>query len=185
MSRSSRHVFVGIAALVVGIAMLFFNLRLFTASFGKLWPALLLFAGMILFVYYFSTKRKKERPFALFLAVFLVLAAVPFFVMTFTPAGAVRYLWPAFLLAFGLALLSLYYYGKQEKRILGAAVLTISVSIIAWLFYITRTQLGLVFGVVLFVTGLLFLARGLITGAEPAGVQQPGESRPAEGRGEN
>ena len=184
MNKKSRHLFIGIAALVVGIAMLFFNLRMFTASFGKLWPALLLFIGMILLVYYFSTKRKTERPFTLFLAVFLVLVSVPFFVMTFTPAGAMRYIWPAFLLAFGLALLSLFYYGKQKKRVLAAAVFMIIVSVVAWLFYITRTQLGLVFGVVLFVTGLLFLARGLITGAETDGGLQPGEGRPGEGRGE-
>lgn len=177
MSRSTRQLLIGIGTLVIGIAMLFFNLSMFTASFGKLWPALLLFLGMILFIYYFSTKRKKERPFILFLAVFLVLISVVFFVMTFTTAKAMPYIWPAFLLSFGLALLSLYYYGRKKKGALVVAVLVIIVAMGVWLFSITRTQLGLVFGVVLFVTGLLFLARGLMRGDERSTLQHPEESR--------
>lgn len=176
MSRSTRQLLIGIGALVIGIAMLFFNLSMFTASFSKLWPALPLFVGMILFIYYFSTKRKKERPFVLFLAVFLVLVSVVFFVMTFTTAEAMRYIWPAFLLSFGLALLSLYFYGRKKKGALVAAVLVIVISVGVWLFSITRTQLGLVFGVVLFVTGLLFLARGLMRGDKHGPVQSAEES---------
>jgi hypothetical protein len=45
----------GIIAFVIGIAVIIFNLSLYEASFGKLWPSIILVIGMIFFIAYFIT----------------------------------------------------------------------------------------------------------------------------------
>ncbi|MFW6137843.1 MAG: hypothetical protein ACOC7U_01590, partial [Spirochaetota bacterium] len=161
--------------IIVSIAVLYFNLSLYTASFNKLWPALVFLAGMGLYVYYFSLKNK--RLFVLLLAIFMVISAVPLFVLTFTSYNNINYLWPGFLFALGMGLLSVHFYGKKRKITFFLSSLIISVSLLAWIIYSVKSRFGLIIGVILLLIGAGFLTRGLIR--EPEFREELEEESPA------
>ncbi len=183
MKSKTRHLLIGIAIIVISIAAIYLNLIIFEESFKKLWPALILLVGMILYLYYFSTKRKGARPWALFTATFIAVLSVALFILTFTSFKSIRFVWPAFLLALGLGLLSLYIYGEKKKGNLPGSIIFITISFLIWIFYAVKTQFGLVIGLVLLITGAAFLTRGLIR--EP-GLEAPHEAgeKGREGKGE-
>jgi len=166
MERKKKHLWAGIAFLVVSITVLYFNLNCIKGSFKDLWPALVLLAGTILYVIYFSTKKKKNRLFLIFLATFTAISSVPLFILTFTDFENINLLWPSFVLAFGLGVLSLYYYGKKRKIVLFISSLIIIAPLLAWIFYSIRSKFGLVIGVILFIVGVAFLTRGIIREAK-------------------
>jgi uncharacterized membrane protein HdeD (DUF308 family) len=175
MTKKSRQILFGALALVIGLVVFSFNLSLFGATFEKLWPAIPLVVGILLFMFYFATRRKKDRALLLFGATFLVLLSVPFFVMAFTPPEANMYIWPAFLLALGLSLLAVHYYGRPRRPTLVAGTLIVAASLVIWLVYVTRTRFGLLFSVALIITGALVLIRGLTRDQpiEPEPVSEP------------
>jgi len=166
MKRKTKHLLISIVLVIISFTVLYFNLSMFKGSFNKLWPALILLLGMILYIYYFSTKKKKDRLYLLFLATFIALISVPLFILTFTSPDIIPHLWPAFLLALGMAILSLYFYGKKKKFVLSLSVIVIAAPLLIWIFYLMKSQFGLVIGVVLFITGAGFLTRGLIRESE-------------------
>jgi len=162
MKRKTRHLLTGIILLIISFTVLYFNLSLFKGSFSKLWPSLILLAGFALYILYFSTKRKKNRLFILFIATFIALLSVPLFILSFTSKEIMTHLWPSFPLAGGLSVLSLYFYGKNKRYVLLIASLIIAASLLIWVVYLMQSKFGLVIGVVLFITGAAFLTRGLI-----------------------
>jgi hypothetical protein len=162
MKKRNRHTLTGIVALVIGVLVIVFNLTVYDTSFKKLWPSIILLIGMVFFLAYFVTKKTKDRPGILFIATFLALISVPLFIVSFTSKEALQYVWPGFLLAVGIALLSLHYYGRKKGTILVPGMIVVILSLLIWIFYAVRSELGLIIGVVLFLTGALFLTRGMI-----------------------
>jgi hypothetical protein len=171
----------GIVLIIISFAVLYFNLSMFKGSFSKLWPSLILLAGTALYILYFSTKKKKNRLFILFVATFIALISVPLFILSFTSKEIMQHLWPSFPLALGLSVLSLYFYGQKKRYKLFISSLIIAASLLIWILYLMQSRFGLVIGVVLFITGAAFLTRGLIreaegvaTDAEPADMEKAG-----------
>ncbi len=176
MKRKTRHLLTGIILLIISFSVLYFNLSLFKGSFSKLWPSLILLAGFALYILYFSTKRRKNRLFILFIATFIALTSVPLFILSFTSKAIMTHLWPSFPLAGGLSILSLYFYGKKRRYVLLISSLIIAASLLIWIFYLMQSKFGLVIGVVLFITGAAFLTRGLIHEAEEITVEKESAS---------
>jgi peptidoglycan/LPS O-acetylase OafA/YrhL len=181
MTRKNKHLLVGIALIIVSIVLIFFNLRGFEGGFNKVWPAILLLFGVLLFIFYFSTRKKKRRLFVLFLATFIATSSVPLFVLTFSSFENITIVWPAFLFTFGLSLLSMFYYGNRKKILAVLSTIIISASLIILIIYSMETQFGLVIGASIFLLGAVFLTRGLGGKAEQ-GVTDlgPADTTPAE-----
>jgi uncharacterized membrane protein HdeD (DUF308 family) len=162
MQKRTKHLFSGIIIIIVSFFVLYFNLKTFEGSFGKLWPAILLLLGVVLYIAYFSTRKRKNRISLSFLATFVSVSSIPLFFLTFTETVYFRYLWPGFLLAIGCGLLTVHFYGNKRKGTLFLAQLLIALPILIWIIYAMRSIFGLVIGVVLLMVGVTFLARGLI-----------------------
>ncbi|KKK49190.1 hypothetical protein LCGC14_3137540 [marine sediment metagenome] len=135
MTQKNKHLFIGVTLIVISIAVIFFNLKVFEGGFNKVWPAILLLAGVILYIFYFSTRKKKQRLFILFLATFIATSSVPLFVLIFTSYERITILWPGFLFTFGLSLLSMYFYGNKKKVLAVLSTLIISISLLIWIIY--------------------------------------------------
>ena len=161
MTRKNKHLFIGIALIIVSIAVIFFNLKVFEGGFNKVWPAILLIVGVILYIFYFSTRKKRQRLLVLFLATFIATSSIPLFILTFTSYERITVLWPGFLFTFGLGLLSMYFYGNKKKILAVLSTFVISVSILIWIIYSLETQFGLVIGASIFLLGAAYLTRGL------------------------
>jgi peptidoglycan/LPS O-acetylase OafA/YrhL len=161
MTRKNKHIFIGIVLIIVSIIVIYFNLQEFEGGFDKLWPAIILLFGMVLYIFYFSTRKKKNRLFIIFLATLIAISSVTLFVLTFTSFEHIKYLWPGFLFAFGMSILSLYFFGKKKKGTALLATLIISFSLLIWIIYSLESQFGLVIGVTMLILGAAFFTRGL------------------------
>jgi len=177
MKTKTKQFTMGIIIIAVSVVVMFFNLKSFEGSFKNLWPAIVLLFGLIFYIYYFSTKKKKNRTSILFLATFLAVASVPLFVLTFTSFENIDKIWPGFLFALGMGILAVYFYGKQKGITLFTSSMVISISILIWIFYSVRSRFGLVIGVSLLLIGAAFLTRGLIKEPQvPSVEKEEGES---------
>lgn len=161
MTRKNKHIFIGIVLIIVSIVVIYFNLKIFEGGFDKLWPAIILLFGTVLYIFYFSTRKKKNRLFIIFLATLIAISSVTLFILTFTSFEHINYLWPGFLFAFGMSILSLYFFGKKKKGAALLATLIISVSLLIWIIYSLKSQFGLVIGVTMLILGAAFFTRGL------------------------
>jgi uncharacterized membrane protein HdeD (DUF308 family) len=181
MEKRKKQLFTGIIIIIVSIFVLYFNLKMFEGSFGKLWPAILLLVGVVFYIAYFSTRKRKNRIGLGFLATFVSVSSIPLFIMNFTDSSTFRYLWPGFLVALGCGLLTVHFYGNKRKGTLFLAQLLIALPILIWIIFAMRSKFGLVIGVVLLMTGVTFLARGLIREtAASIRVEQRGEDEDGE-----
>jgi len=167
MKTKTKQLIFGIFLVIVGIIAIYFNLKSFKAGFNKLWPSLLLLFGLYFYVYYFSTKKKKDRTLFLFLASFLAVSAIPLYILTFTSFDKINIVWPGFLIAFGVALISVYFFGKKRKALLIISSLSIAAAFLVWIFYTIQTPFGLVIAVSLLLIGAAFITRGLIYDITP------------------
>ena len=161
MTRKNKHIFIGIVLFIVSIIVIYFNLQEFEGGFDKLWPAIILLFGMVLYIFYFSTRKKKNRLFIIFLATLIAISSVTLFVLTFTSFEHIKYLWPGFLFAFGMSILSLYFFGKKKKGTALLATIIISFSLLIWIIYSLESQFGIVIGVTMLILGAAFFTRGL------------------------
>ena len=161
MTRKNKHIFIGIVLIIVSIIVIYFNLQEFEGGFDKLWPAIILLFGMVLYIFYFSTRKKKNRLFIIFFATLIAISSVTLFVLTFTSFEHIKYLWPGFLFAFGMSILSLYFFGKKKKGTALLATLIISFSLLIWIIYSLESQFGIVIGVTMLILGAAFFTRGL------------------------
>jgi len=168
MEKRKKQLFTGIIIIIISILVLYFNLKIFKGSFGKLWPALLLLLGVVLYITYFVTRKRHNRVGLSFLATFVSISSIPLFIMTFTEAANFQYLWPGFLLAIGCGLVTVHLYGNKKKGTLFLAQLLMAIPLLIWIFLAMRSKFGLVIGVVLLMTGVTFLARGLIHEVKPS-----------------
>lgn len=166
MKRKSKHLLIGIALLVISIIVIYFNLYFFEGSFKNLWPALVLLAGTFLYLFYFSTKKKKNLLFVLFIGTFIAISSVPLFILAVTSFEHIKILWPGFIFAIGMGMLALYFYGKKKKGVLVISILILSLSLLIWVFCSLKSQFGLIIGVSLFILGAAFLTRGFIKEGE-------------------
>ena len=162
MKRKAKQQVMGIILIIISIAILYFNLKKVEGSFGKLWPTFVLLVGIFFYIFYFSVKKKGDRPALLFLATFLAISSIPLYILSFTTFENFNILWPGFLLAFGFGFLAVYFYGKGRKVALLLSFLAIGASIIIWALYSVQYRFGLVTGVVFLIVGAGFLTRGLI-----------------------
>lgn len=162
MRAKTKYLLIGMGIIVISLVALYFNLSYFKGSFKKMWPSLILLTGVVLYLYYFSTRRKSAKPWSIFTASFLAVVSVAMFILTFTSFKGLHYLWPSFILALGLGALSLYIYGKKKKNTLVLATIFITLSFLVWIYYAMKTEFGLVVGIVLLITGAAFLTRGLM-----------------------
>ena len=162
MKTKTKQLLIGILIIIVGIVEIYFNLKSNKAEFNKLWPSILLLIGLFFYIFYFSTKRKKEKTFFLFISSFLAISAIPLFVLTFTSFDNINIVWPGFLLSFGFALLAVYFFGKKKKITLIISSIAISASLLVWIFYMANSPFGVVVAVGLLVIGAAFLTRGLL-----------------------
>jgi len=176
MTGKNKHLFIGMTLIVISIAVIYFNLRVFEGGFNKVCPAILLLAGVILYIFYFSTRKKKQRLFILFFATFIATSSVPLFILIFTSYERITILWPGFLFTFGLSLLSMYFYGNKKKVLAVISTLIISISLLIWIIYSLETQFGLVIGVSIFLLGAAFLTRGLGREKTPGVTAAPAEN---------
>jgi peptidoglycan/LPS O-acetylase OafA/YrhL len=162
MKRKTKQQILGIVLLIASIAILYFNLKRVEGNFTKLWPSLVLLFGLFFYIFYFSTKRKRDRLSLLFLATFLAISCIPLYILAFTSFEHIDVVWPGFLFAIGMGFLSVYFYGKGRKGTLFLATIMIGIALFIWAFYSVIYQFGLVVGVVFLVVGAAFLTRGLI-----------------------
>jgi hypothetical protein len=176
MVKKKKQVLAGIIIILIGIFVLWVNLKLFEGSFGKLWPALLLLIGVFLYILYFSSRKKKNRLAVSFLATFISISAIPLFVLTFTSFSHFPYVWPGFILAVGIGLFTVYLYGQRRKTTLFLAQIVTIIPLLVWIFFAMRSKFGLVIGVVLLMIGVALLGRGIIRKTEGAGSEIPTEN---------
>jgi hypothetical protein len=162
MKRKAKQQVMGIILIIISIAILYFNLSRVEGSFSKLWPTFVLLLGMFFYIFYFSIKKKGDRPGLLFLATFLAISCIPLYILSFTSFEHFNVLWPGFLFAIGMGFLAVYFYGKGRKVALLLSFLTIGASIIIWALFSVKYRFGLVTGVVFLIVGAGFLTRGLI-----------------------
>jgi len=169
MKRKAKQQIIGIILIVISIVLLYLNLKETEGGFGRLWPSLVLLAGMFFYIFYFSTRKKTGRSALMFLATFLAISSVPLFILTFTSFDNFKVIWPGFLFAVGVGFLAVYFYGKGKKFPLLLSFLTIGASIVIWALYSVRYRFGIVTAVVILIMGAAFLTRGLIREQEPPG----------------
>jgi hypothetical protein len=167
MRRSKNFLIIGISLIIVGIGIVYFNLGFIKGSFNKLWPVSLLLIGLTLYILYFSTLRKKNRPIFLFLATFFTVSTVPLFVLTMTTYEYIVFVWPGFLFAIGMGILFVYFYGKRNKFSLFISLFLIAGSILIWVIYSITSKFGLVIGISFLVVGAAFLIRGVLKEKSP------------------
>jgi hypothetical protein len=167
MEKKRKQLLTGIVIVVISIVVLYVNLKTFEGSFGNLWPALLLLLGLVLYIVYFATRKRRKRIGISFLATFVSVASVPLFIMTFSETPIFKYLWPGFLLAVGFGLVTVYLYGERKRSTLFLSQLVIAIPILIWILYAMSSKFGLVIGVVLLMTGVALLARSFIREHEP------------------
>ena len=84
MEKRINKLVIGIVFIFVGFIVLYFNLSIIKGSFDKIWPALVLLIGMILNVFYFSTRKIKNRLFLFFIATFIAISSIPLFLLNLT-----------------------------------------------------------------------------------------------------
>lgn len=161
MTRKNKHIFIGIVLILASIVVIYFSLQEFEGGFDKLWPSLVLLFGTVLYIFYFSTRKKKNRLFIIFLATLIAISSVTLFVLTFTSFEHINILWPGFLFAFGMSVLSLYFFGKKKKATALLATLIISASLLIWVIYSLTSQFGLLIGATMLILGAAFFTRGL------------------------
>jgi drug/metabolite transporter (DMT)-like permease len=168
MEAKKKQIFTGIITIIISIIVLIVNLKLFEEDFGKLWPTLLLLLGVILYIFYFATKKRHKRVGLSFLATFVSVSSIPLFILTFTSFEHFNYIWPGFILAIGCGLTTVYLYGERRRGTLFFAQVLIALPLLIWIFFAMRSKFGLVIGVVLLMIGVAFLARGLIRDNKPS-----------------
>ena len=183
MKRKAKQQIMGIILIVISIAVLYFNLKKVEGSFGKLWPSFVLLVGMFFYIFYFSTRKKADRPALLYVATFLAISSVPLYILSFTSFANIGILWPGFLFALGIGFLAVYFYGKGRKVSLFLSFLTIGASLFIWALYSVRYRFGLVTGVVFLIVGAGFLTRGLI--GEQEKDEEEKHPHPSEGETDN
>ena len=169
MKRKSKQQIMGIVLIVISIVLLYLNLKKTEGGFGRLWPSLVLLAGMFFYIFYFTTRKKADRSPLMFLATFLAIGSIPLFILTFTSVDNFKVLWPGFIFAAGMGFLAVYFYGKGKKFPLLLSFLAIGASIVIWALYSVRYRFGIVTAVVILIVGAAFLTRGLISEQEPIG----------------
>ena len=162
MKPKTKNVIMGVLLVIAGVAVIVFNARAFSGGIAKFWPFAVLLLGLVLSVYFFSTRKKKDRPMLIFLGAFLLATSVILFVLALASYEYINVLWPGFLSALGLGFLSVYLTGDRKKAIYAVSLFLIGVSVLIWIFYSLRSQYGLVIGVSLFVIGMGFLTRSLM-----------------------
>ena len=162
MKPKPRNLLTGVLLAAAGVAVVVFDARAFSGSFAQLWPFVVLVLGLVMSVYFFSVRGKKDRPALIFLGAFLLASSVVLFILALSSYEHIKVLWPGFLAAVGLGFLSVYLTGDRKKAILVVALLLTGVSVLIWFFYSLKSQYGLVIGVSLFVIGVGFLTRGFM-----------------------
>ncbi len=162
MKPKTKNSITGVLLIAVGVAVIVFNSRALSGGFAKLWPFAVLLLGLVLCVYFFSSRKKKDRPLLIFLGAFFLAASVLLFVLALGSYQYIRVLWPGFLSALGLGFLSVYLTGDRKKATYAVSLFLIGVSVLIWIFYSLKSQYGLVIGVSLFVIGVGFLTRSLM-----------------------
>lgn len=173
MKRKSKQLLLGIIIILVSIVVIYFNVKVRETNFKNLWPALILIVGMILYILYFSLKKKKNRLILLFIATFLAISTVPLFVLLLTGFDNIKYLWPGFGFALGISVLAIYFYGRKKKLVLTISILIISISLLVWVLFALKSEYGLIIGVSLLIIGAAFLTRGLIKEPEEKPLEAP------------
>ena len=168
MEAKKKQIFTGIITIIISIIVLIVNLKLFEEDFGKLWPTLLLLMGVILYIFYFATKKRRNRVALSFLATFVSVSSIPLFILTFTSFEHFYYIWPGFILAIGCGLTTVYLYGERRRGTLFLAQILIAIPLLIWILLAMGSKFGLVIGVVLLMIGVAFLARGLIRDNKPS-----------------
>jgi len=166
MERKKKHLLTGIIIIIISIVVLIVNLKLFEEDFGKLWPSLLLLVGIILYIFYFITRKRRNRVGMSFLATFISVSSIPLFVLTFTSFDHFTYIWPGFILAIGCGLAAVYLYGERRRGLLFLSQILITIPLLIWIFFAMHSKFGLVIGIVLLMIGVTFMARGLIRETE-------------------
>jgi len=178
VKTKARNVTVGILMILVGVFVIYYNTRYFTGELQKLWPSAVFIIGTILYIYYFTTKKKKNALFILFLGTFLLFSSILLYILSFTSFSYIEALWPGFLAALGLGMLLAYLYGERKKALLAASIVLIAASILVWIFLSLKTPYSLIIGLSIIVIGAAFLTGGLIreAGPEPGGTGASGEA---------
>lgn len=168
MSKKEKQKLLGIVLIITSIPILLINMSLRRGDIDKLWPSFILLSAIILYIFYSSTMKNKNRLSLLFIATFSATSSVPLLILTFTSFEHLHVLWPGFLLAIGIAFLSLYFFGKGKKINLLLSTLIISLSILMGVIYSLKSRLGLAIGVCILIIGAAFLTRGFIEEKEEA-----------------
>ena len=177
MEAKKRQSLTGIIIIIVSLAVLVVNLALVENDFSKLWPTLLLLIGVLLYIIYFATKKRKNKVGLSFVATFISVSSIPLFLLTFTSFDNFPYIWPGFILAIGCGLMTVYLYGQRRRGALFLAQVLLAIPILIWIFFAMRSKFGVVIGIVLLMIGVSFLARGLIRDeASPAAVSKASKS---------
>jgi hypothetical protein len=162
MKPKSKNLITGILLIAVGVVVIVFTAGAFGGGFAKLWPFAVVLFGLVLSVYFFSTRKKKDRPALIFLGAFLLASSVILFILALGSYEHIEVLWPGFISALGLGFLSVYLTGDRKKAIYAVSLFLIGVSVLIWIFYSLRSQYGLVIGVSIFVVGVGFLTRSFM-----------------------
>jgi peptidoglycan/LPS O-acetylase OafA/YrhL len=168
METKKKQIFTGIIIIIISIIVLIVNLKLFEEDFGKLWPTLFLLLGVILYIFYFATKKQYNRVALSFLATFVSVSSIPLFILTFTSFEHITYIWPGFILSIGCGLMTVYLYGERRRGTLFLAQVLIAIPLLIWIFFAMHSKFGIVIGVVLLMIGVAYLARGLIREEKPS-----------------
>lgn len=149
---SDNKLTTGIFILGAGIFILLGKWGVFNFLGSTLWPLLILIPGILLHIYYFSTKRSPE---VVIPAGILTVYGIVFLIANIWGIGVLAHLWPAFILgiALGLYEYDLFATPRPQGVFLVSLILTVvSLS----LFGFTLLTLS-----VIYLLAILLIAAGL------------------------
>jgi len=122
MMSKNRRTALGAAAVGAGIVLLLGQWGFFRYWGGKMWPMLVLIAGLALHVLYFN---RWLSALALVPGGMLLTYAMLFFYCATFGWGALGVLWPVFPFGAAVGLFELYLFGRRREALAPAIVLAV------------------------------------------------------------
>jgi len=153
----SNRLSLGVIIILLGIFILLGKLGVITFVWNVFWPILILAAGLLLHMFYFSRTLPAA---ALIPGGLLVTYSLMFLYCTIFGWGAMSYLWPGFIFGVAVGLYEYYMFSDDKPRgALIASLIVGSVSIVFFGFTLIRTNAIYVIAAALILIGLFMILR--------------------------
>ncbi len=130
MKRDTRSITWGVIFILAGVLFLGNNLHWLALRWREIWPLLMIFAGIILFLGWFLNRGDVG---ILMPATILVMYGGMFEYCAVNGWYWMDTLWPIFILAPGIGFFLMYHFGNRESAMLVAGGILTALSVVFWL----------------------------------------------------